>query len=204
MKTNQKGFSVVEVLVVIIIVGLLGTVGWLVYDRQKNKTDDTNTASQTTQQKTTTTQTTATVDPYAGWKTTTLQYEKITYQYPSSWVVEDQTSQSFDDITLKSPAGATVSLQTGVSSGSPKKTFGSISVNSLAQSNDLVFQTSGQSGGTLPSEASFNVSAKNIPANPVKLGDVFTYSSSQPETVEAMKQDADFKTALLIFESMKY
>ncbi len=38
MKANQKGFSVVEVLIVIIIVGLLGVVGWLVYDRQ-NKND---------------------------------------------------------------------------------------------------------------------------------------------------------------------
>ncbi|MDB5185571.1 MAG: hypothetical protein JWL85_94 [Candidatus Saccharibacteria bacterium] len=37
MKANQKGFSVVEVLVVIVVVGLLGVVGWLVYDRQNNK-----------------------------------------------------------------------------------------------------------------------------------------------------------------------
>jgi prepilin-type N-terminal cleavage/methylation domain-containing protein len=39
MKTNQKGFSAIEILVVIIVVGLAATVGWLVYDRQKtNKT----------------------------------------------------------------------------------------------------------------------------------------------------------------------
>lgn len=34
MKANQKGFSVVEILIVIVIVGLLGTVGWLVYSTQ--------------------------------------------------------------------------------------------------------------------------------------------------------------------------
>ncbi len=38
MKINQKGFSVVEILIIIVIVGLLGAVGWLVYDRQKSKT----------------------------------------------------------------------------------------------------------------------------------------------------------------------
>jgi prepilin-type N-terminal cleavage/methylation domain-containing protein len=49
MKVNQKGFSVVEILIVIVVAGLIGTVGWLVYDRQKNKTDDKSVA-QTTQQ----------------------------------------------------------------------------------------------------------------------------------------------------------
>ena len=48
MKSNQKGFSVVEILIVIVVVGLLGAGGWLVYDRQKNKTPETSiTQSQT-------------------------------------------------------------------------------------------------------------------------------------------------------------
>lgn len=36
MKTNQKGFSVAETLIVIVIVGLIGVVGRLVYDRYSN------------------------------------------------------------------------------------------------------------------------------------------------------------------------
>jgi prepilin-type N-terminal cleavage/methylation domain-containing protein len=44
MKANQKGFGVVEILVVIVIVGLIGAVGWLVYDRQNNKTDSRQTS----------------------------------------------------------------------------------------------------------------------------------------------------------------
>jgi len=40
MKQNQKGFSVVEILIVIVVVGLIGTVGWLVYDRQKSKNNE--------------------------------------------------------------------------------------------------------------------------------------------------------------------
>lgn len=50
MKVNQKGFSVVEILIVIVVVGLLGAVGLLVYDRQKSKTDSQQTNTQTTEQ----------------------------------------------------------------------------------------------------------------------------------------------------------
>lgn len=50
MKSNQKGFSVVELLIVIVIIGLVGTVGWLVYDRQKSKSDDKVTTTQASQQ----------------------------------------------------------------------------------------------------------------------------------------------------------
>jgi prepilin-type N-terminal cleavage/methylation domain-containing protein len=37
MKNNQKGFSVVEILIVIVIVGLIGVAGWFVYNRQNDK-----------------------------------------------------------------------------------------------------------------------------------------------------------------------
>jgi prepilin-type N-terminal cleavage/methylation domain-containing protein len=50
MKANQKGFSVVEILIVIVVVGLLGAVGWLVHDHQKSKTDDKNSTTQISQQ----------------------------------------------------------------------------------------------------------------------------------------------------------
>ncbi|MEX2014658.1 MAG: prepilin-type N-terminal cleavage/methylation domain-containing protein [Candidatus Saccharimonadales bacterium] len=50
MKNNQKGFSVVEILIVIVVVGLLGAAGWLVYVRQKIKTDaNDNSISEQTQ-----------------------------------------------------------------------------------------------------------------------------------------------------------
>lgn len=50
MKTNQKGFSVVEILIVIVVVGLIGTVGWFVYGSQKNRTSNVSTNTQTNQE----------------------------------------------------------------------------------------------------------------------------------------------------------
>lgn len=40
MKKNQNGFSVVEILVTLLVVSLISTVGWLVYDRQKVQNED--------------------------------------------------------------------------------------------------------------------------------------------------------------------
>jgi hypothetical protein len=50
MKTNQKGFGVIGIFAVVIIIGLTGAVGWLVYNKQKSKTDNKNTTAQTSQQ----------------------------------------------------------------------------------------------------------------------------------------------------------
>lgn len=47
MKINHKGFSAVEILVVVVIIGLLGITGWLVYDRQKPKTNNQQTSQNT-------------------------------------------------------------------------------------------------------------------------------------------------------------
>ncbi len=43
-KLNSKGFSIVEGLVIIVIVGLIAGVGWLVLQRQKNKDNSSNTS----------------------------------------------------------------------------------------------------------------------------------------------------------------
>ena len=42
MKKNRKGFSVIEVLIVVVFFGLIATVAWLVYDRQKAKDANDN------------------------------------------------------------------------------------------------------------------------------------------------------------------
>jgi len=43
----QKGFSVVEVVIVLVVVSVLGFAGYVVYDRQNNKTADSTSNVQT-------------------------------------------------------------------------------------------------------------------------------------------------------------
>jgi type II secretory pathway pseudopilin PulG len=69
MKNNQKGFGVVEILVVIVVIGLLGTVGWLVYNRQKTKTTEYPTSQTNTieQKEEATAEPTNKTDPNGGY-----------------------------------------------------------------------------------------------------------------------------------------
>ncbi len=48
LKHNQSGFHVIELVIVIIVISVLGLIGWFVYDRQKTKTTITETAPTST------------------------------------------------------------------------------------------------------------------------------------------------------------
>jgi prepilin-type N-terminal cleavage/methylation domain-containing protein len=95
MKTSQKGFSVVEVLLVVVVIGLIGAVGWLVYERQQNdKTDEKSTITETNQP---TGETSKKVPD--GWS----EYSDNNYYFihPVNW--SEQTPKEKDVLTLKSP-----------------------------------------------------------------------------------------------------
>lgn len=52
MKANyQKGFSAVEIVIIFAVVGLLAVVGWLMYDRQRDKKSETANTQVSTQRK---------------------------------------------------------------------------------------------------------------------------------------------------------
>jgi hypothetical protein len=44
-KLNQRGFSAVEAILILVIVGALGFIGWRVYDMQADKSNDSSQAS---------------------------------------------------------------------------------------------------------------------------------------------------------------
>ena len=44
---NESGFSAIEILIVVVVLGLMVAVGWLVWDRQKSESNDKSTTSQT-------------------------------------------------------------------------------------------------------------------------------------------------------------
>jgi len=98
MKTNEKGFSVVEILVVVVIVGLVGTVGWLVYDRQsKNKTEPVATQAETQKEDSETT--TAAKDPYEGMTKYSNDKYGVTFYHTKDWKTEE--------VPIDTPSGLT-------------------------------------------------------------------------------------------------
>ncbi len=91
MKANQRGFSVVEILVIVVVVGLLGAVGWLVYDRQKSKTDSSTNSTNQQNQVAKEPETKKEVDPYAGWKQYCDDKAGLCFKYPANWKLQESS-----------------------------------------------------------------------------------------------------------------
>jgi Tfp pilus assembly protein PilE len=89
MESNQKGLSVIELLIVIAVVVVLGTVGWIVYDSQKNKADDKQASTQKSQQEKQEEPKGETIkpNPYEGWKESFNEKWGFSFKYPADWNV---------------------------------------------------------------------------------------------------------------------
>jgi Tfp pilus assembly protein PilE len=102
---HELGFGVVELVLIVVIIAVLGVIGWVVY-----KDIASRTASTVHTQKSSPSTSTQTVDPYAGWKTYTSSFEKLSSKYPNNWTAA-ATDRNFgitgaDALQLKSPSGA--------------------------------------------------------------------------------------------------
>lgn len=96
MKVNQKGFSVVEILIVIVVVGLLGAVGWFVYDRQsKDKAEPVATKTETKEKEASTPE----KDTYEGMTKYTSEKYGIAFYHPKDWSTEEVPIESPSDLT---------------------------------------------------------------------------------------------------------
>lgn len=99
MKFKQKGFSVVEILIVIVLVSLIGSVGWYVW-QSKNKKPASTDDSQTTQtQPSTQTQASscnAASEEQNSWAVVSSHENNFTMCVPGGWtLVSDTQSDTF-------------------------------------------------------------------------------------------------------------
>ncbi len=90
MRKNERGFGVVEILLVIVVIGLLAAVGWLFFDKQKDKNNDeinTTTKSKQIEQKeeSTATQDTPAKATSSLTVTPTLGTSSIVVKAPEGW-----------------------------------------------------------------------------------------------------------------------
>ena len=114
-KRDQPGFSIIEVLLVILVVAALAVTGLIVYQRHKpNSTKHSVTTSAVTSQTQTTTQPQNTVaqsppaNPYDGWKTFASSADHFSLKYPPTWIL-NMTNAPFQEVgydsgTLTSPS----------------------------------------------------------------------------------------------------
>jgi hypothetical protein len=84
MKKNENGFSAVELLIIVVVAGLIGAAGWIVYARQKDKPSNNQAAPQTTQQ-----ETKADTSATAGWAKYSL--DGISFSYPADWSTAEES-----------------------------------------------------------------------------------------------------------------
>ena len=108
MKRNQSGFSIVEIILAIVVVGLAGMVGWM-YMQNTSKSSETNNSTliknSNSQQ--------GRVNPVKATPVTTNTYKSkslnLAFDYPSTWTIAPNDRENFydtlygDRILVKSP-----------------------------------------------------------------------------------------------------
>ena len=96
IRSDQSGFSAVEVVLVLVIVALVGVVGFMVY---KNHHKSTGATSSTSAKSGNTSKKTAS-DPYAGWNNYTDTAKLYSVKYPSDWTVSNSAVHADTASTL--------------------------------------------------------------------------------------------------------
>ncbi len=230
LKNNEKGFGTVEAILIVIILVLIGAVGYLVYKNHHKTPPKVVTITKTVTNTPKTNSTTAT-NPYTGWKSYTLPVEKLSFMYPSSWLATNSPpSSTQDSVIMASGDGFNFIIEDGTANGGdprPQDTSMPLPVRFLGQSDYFVFgyarmpnslafsNTQIDSGGlqiTPSDETSLPVDKTAVGPNDTTgaidakyfriLGNFGTSPPSM--TINQAQNNQDFKDAILVIQSMHY
>jgi Tfp pilus assembly protein PilE len=211
---SEKGFTAVEALLIILILAVISFGGYYVWHTQHTTTNTSATTS------------TAASNPYVGWKFYTLKQEKLTFRYPSTWTLKNNSDSNNDfeiltgthNFQMTIGAGADVSA-VGFPYGGSRvvqadpvtfaghpgyidlwtdegTTSGSIYSMWLSQSNT-------QAGDFFPSK---NIKENVSNSSFVALMDYQAPSSTSftNESLSYVENDVNYKDAKLVIDSMSY
>lgn len=225
MKKEQKGFSLVEVLLTLLVTAVIGFGGYYVWQNQHNNNDAKASSTKATITKTESRPNNT--DPYQDWKSYTLPYEKLSFKYPSDWAISNENAKGRDVVSVKSSDNFTIMIQVGVPAGGDPLTYVG---NWPSQFNSSSAFLSFVSGGTRLSPNT-NVTGSailtlkpgdhtSIPADKnVKgcagcdgvngpqdsyLSIMMYYEPHKEMSVEAAKSDPGYSSGKLLVESMHY
>lgn len=140
LNKNNKGFGAVGLILSIVIVILLGVIGWSVYKNNHSKNIIPTVSTTAQSQKSTSSK--PSVSIYSSWQSYTLKYEKLTFKYPANWTVSDTSSSGIDNVTLTASDGFNFNIEDGVKPGGDPINLVSknpIPVSFIGQSDYIVF-----------------------------------------------------------------
>lgn len=207
LKNNQKGFSALETILVLAIVVIIGVVGWMLYKGH-------NKASSTAFTVSTKTTNGVSSNPYAGWRTYTLKDERVTFQYPSTWKLTDDSTTSNDAIYLSDSNNISMTISdinqsTGVIP--PVTVQYAAPVSFLGHNAYLDYYSSDLNNVNTIDTAILASSPTNIYATPFSTKNltppgsfVINASSDNAMSLAAIKNNIDYNDVKLIVESMHY
>lgn len=101
MLKNQKGFSVIELLVVVIFLSIVGFIGWKVWTSRNGAKSPSNTTQNSSRSSKTEVKDT--------WLTYKNDEAKITFQYPETWKSESSDTFRYDDGSFGGVGGSLTS-----------------------------------------------------------------------------------------------
>lgn len=115
--TNQKGFTLIEALLIIIALTLISFAGWYVWNSQQDETKDTTTTPVT--KKTTSSDTSAKPDETASWVSFSPDSKLYSIKLPDGWTLWHQNDDCDclyalpDTLTYKAGTPATIKTTQG-------------------------------------------------------------------------------------------
>ncbi|MDX3695958.1 hypothetical protein PV726_37720 [Streptomyces europaeiscabiei] len=215
---------------------ILAAVGYSIYaaqQSQKSQANNDNKGTQNTSKDEDNTPAPST-DPYAGWETASLQYEKASFKYPSAWTISNVSTPNgttgtvtpgSDQVKLVSPTGLTITIDSGVSgigggpygnhvfSATPIATLGGnyfLGFGRYEDGTDSELVTKGTVGTTADKTASVplskNISVMGSDDRPFNMISMAYYdgATALEKPVSAFQSDASYNDALLIIKSLSY
>ncbi len=96
LKNNQDGFGTLELILILVIVVLIGVVGWFVYDRNQNKSSQNTSTTATTTPKTTTSTNIAPTSTKFSLQTKLTSHSKaFSFYIPDGWIVTNDNTLDY-------------------------------------------------------------------------------------------------------------
>jgi hypothetical protein len=113
LRTKRRGAIPILILLLIILLLILLLIWYAFWYKPKQAEP---TASSTPTVSASETPAPSPSDPYSGWQTSTLTYEKFSFKYPADWKYsnKDSVEEGSDRVKLTSPDGFVVSISTNL------------------------------------------------------------------------------------------